>query len=171
MAKPNLLSVPSFYQKYVERIDEEELIPALINSGNLTIDMIKSIPEASGDYRYAEGKWSIKEVLVHLIDAERVFAYRALRFGRGDKTELSGFEENNYAIASNANTRKLYKIIEEYNNVRAATIDLFSSFDVEALARTGLANGSEISVNAIGFVIAGHETHHRNVLSERYFSK
>lgn len=171
MAKPDLISIPSFYQKYVESVEGEELIPALINSGNLTIDMIKSIPETSGDYRYAEGKWSIKEVLIHMIDAERIFAYRALRFGRNDKTELPGFEENDYAVASNASARKLYKILEEFNNVRAATIDLFSSFSDEALARTGSANGAEMSVNAIGFVIVGHETHHRKVLSERYFSK
>lgn len=171
MAKPDLISIPSFYQKYVESVEGEELIPALINSGNLTIDMIKSIPETSGDYRYAEGKWSIKEVLIHMIDAERIFAYRALRFGRNDKTELPGFEENDYAVASNAGARKLYKILEEFNNVRAATIDLFSSFSDEALARTGSANGAEMSVNAIGFVIVGHETHHRKVLSERYFSK
>ncbi|GAA0892107.1 DinB family protein [Fulvivirga kasyanovii] len=171
MAKPDLLSIPPFYRKYVEGVEEEELIPALINSGNITIDLIKSIPEASGNYRYAEGKWSIKEVLVHMIDAERIFAYRALRFGRNDKTELPGFEENDYAVASNAGERKLYKILEEYNNVRAATIDLFSSFNEEALARTGFANGSEMSVYAIGFVVAGHETHHRNVLNERYFSK
>ncbi|UII34047.1 DinB family protein [Fulvivirga ulvae] len=171
MARPDLLSIPPFYRKYVESVEEEDLIPALINSGNLTIDLIKSIPEASGDYRYALGKWSVKEVLVHMIDAERIFAYRALRFGRNDKTELPGFEENDYAIASNAGARKLYKILEEYNNVRAATIDLFGSLDEEALARTGFANGTEITVSGIGFVIAGHETHHRNVLNERYFSK
>lgn len=171
MAKPDIASIPPFYRKYVESVEGEELIPVLINSGNITIDLIKSIPEASGDYRYADGKWSIKEVLVHMIDAERIFAYRALRFGRNDKTELPGFEENDYAIESNAGSRKLYKILEEYNNVRAATIDLFSSFSEEAIHRKGSANGSEMSVNAIGFVIAGHETHHRGILNERYFSK
>ena len=105
-----------------------------------------------------------------MIDAERVFAYRALRFSRNDKTELSGFEENDWAPEANATNRKLYKIIEEYNNVRASTVDLFGSFSDEMLKRVGTANGSQMSVNAIGFVIIGHETHHRKILNERYFS-
>lgn len=170
MAKPDLSTIPAFYQNYVRNVEDEELLPALINSGNLTIDLIKSIPENSGSYRYAPGKWSIKEVLVHMIDAERIFAYRALRFARNDKTELHGFEENDYAPESNAEGRKLYKILEEYNNVRASTVDLFNSFNEEMLLRRGKANGNEMSVNAIGFVIVGHETHHRNILNERYFS-
>ena len=171
MAKPELSLIPAFYRTYVEAVESEELIPALINSGNLTVDLIKSIPEASGDYRYADGKWSIKEVLAHVIDAERIFAYRALRFARNDKTELVGFDENNYARESNAGSRRLYKILEEFNNVRASTIDLFASFNDEMLNRTGVANGQEMSVNALGFIIAGHETHHREVLNERYFQK
>lgn len=170
MAKPNLSTIPDFYKNYVRNVEEEDLIPALINNGNLTIDLIKSIPEASGNYRYAEGKWSIKEVLSHMIDAERIFTYRALRFARNDKTELHGFEENDYAPESNAENRKLYKILDEYNNVRASTVDLFSSFSEEMLNRTGVANGNEMSVRAIGFVIAGHDAHHRRVLNERYFS-
>lgn len=170
MAKPELPAIPEFYRNYVRNVDEDDLIPALINNGNLTIDLIKSIPEASGDYRYAEGKWTIKEVLAHMIDAERIFAYRALRFARNDKTELHGFEENDYTPESNASNRKLYKILEEYNNLRASTVDLFSSFSEEMLDRTGMANGNEMSVRAIGFVIAGHDAHHRKVLSERYFS-
>lgn len=170
MPKPELTSIPAFYRKYVESVEGEDLIPVLINSGNVTIDLIKSISEASGDYRYADGKWSIKQVLTHMIDAERIFAYRALRFARNDKTELAGFEENDYAMESNADARKLYKILEEYNNVRASTIDLFSSFTEEMLQRTGIANGNEMSVNSIGFVIAGHETHHRRILNERYLS-
>lgn len=171
MAKPDLLLVPEFYRDYVQCVEGDSLIPALINSGNLTIDLIKGIPEASGAYRYAEGKWSIKELLTHIIDAERIFCYRALRFARNDKTELSGFDEKSYAAECNAEPRKLYKILEEFNNLRAATIDLFGSFNEEMLKRTGIANGNEMSVNTIGFVIAGHETHHRNILRERYLSK
>ncbi|ELR71054.1 hypothetical protein C900_03184 [Fulvivirga imtechensis AK7] len=170
MAKPDLSSIPDFYKNYVRNVQEEDLIPALINNGNLTIDLIKSIPEASGNYRYAAGKWSIKEVLAHMIDAERIFAYRALRFARNDKTALHGFEENDYAPESNAENRKLYKILDEYNNVRASTVDLFSSLSEEMLNRTGTANGNEMSVYAIGFVIAGHDAHHRKVLNERYLS-
>ena len=91
MPKPPITEIPPFYQGYVEKVHYDDLIPALINSGNETIDFLKSIPEASGDYRYAEGKWSIRQVIAHMIDAERVFAYRALRFSRNDKTPLPGF--------------------------------------------------------------------------------
>lgn len=171
MAKPDILTIPPFYREYVEAVEDQDLIPALINSGNQTVDLMKSITEAQGDFRYAEGKWSIKEVLAHIIDAERIFAYRALRFARNDKTELPGFDENTYAAQSDAATRKLYKILEEFNNLRTSTIDLFQSFDEEMLQRSGQANGQEMTVHAIGFVIVGHETHHRGVIQERYFVK
>ncbi|HNP20158.1 MAG TPA: DinB family protein [Fulvivirga sp.] len=170
MSKPSLNELPQFYRKYVEAVSYDDLIPGLIGSGNETIDLMKSIPEKSGDYKYGPDKWTVKQVLTHMIDAERVFAYRALRFARNDKTELSGFEENDWAPEANASNRKLYKIIEEYNNVRASTVDLFASCSEEMLKRVGTANGSQMSVNAIGFVIIGHETHHRKILNERYFS-
>ncbi|MEQ8926012.1 MAG: DinB family protein [Fulvivirga sp.] len=170
MSKPSLSEIPEFYQKYVNAVGYDDLIPALINSGNETIDLLKSIPEKSAGYRYAEGKWSIREVVAHMIDAERVFAYRALRFSRNDKTQLPGFEQNDWAVEANAENRKLYKLIEEYNNVRASTIDLFGSFNEEMLKRVGNANGSQMSVIALGFIIVGHETHHRKILNERYFS-
>lgn len=170
MPKPLITEVPAFYQNYVEGVHYDELVPALINSGNETTDLLKSIPEASGDYKYAEGKWTIRQVIAHMMDAERVFAYRALTFARNDKAELPGFEENDWAIEANAENRKLYKLIEEYNNVRASTIDLFGSFNQKMLARVGSANGVKMSVNTIGFVIVGHETHHRKILNERYFS-
>ena len=170
MAKPHLSEIPEFYQGYIKAVEYDELIPGLISSGNETIDLLKSIPEASANYRYAEGKWSIKELVAHMIDSERVFAYRALSFARNDTTELPGFEENEWAQEMNAEARKLYKLIEEYNNVRASTIDLFSSFSQDMLNRCGVANGSTMSVNAIGFMIIGHETHHRRILNERYFS-
>ncbi|QSE98003.1 DinB family protein [Fulvivirga lutea] len=170
MSKPDINEIPEFYQKYVQAVNYTDLIPALINSGNETIDLLKSIPEKSADYKYAEGKWTIRQVIAHMIDTERVFAYRALRFSRNDKTQLPGFEQNDWAVETNAENRKLYKLIEEYNNVRASTIDLFGSFNEEMLKRVGNANGSEMSVNALGFIIVGHETHHRNILNERYFS-
>ncbi len=170
MPKPALSEIPSFYQKYVEAVAYDELIPALINSGNETVDLLKSITEQAGNYRYAPEKWTVKEVIAHMIDAERVFAYRALRFARNDKTDLPGFDETAWTPESNANNRKLYKLIEEYNNVRAATVDLFGSFSDEMLQRIGTANGNKVGVLAIGFIIVGHETHHRNILNQRYFS-
>ena len=170
MAKPPLSEIPEFYQKYVQAVQYDELIPALINSGNEMVELMKSIPEASGDYKYGPDKWTIKEVLTHIIDAERVFAYRALRFSRNDQTELPGFDEQLWTPESNASNRKIYKIIEEYNNLRASTVDLFGSFSADMLKRRGSANGSFMTVQAIGFVIVGHETHHRKILNERYFS-
>ena len=105
-----------------------------------------------------------------MIDAERVFAYRALSFSRNDQNNLPGFEQNDWVDESNAENRKLYTLIAEYTNVRASTTDLFSSFTTEMLARTGVASGHPVSVNALGFIIAGHEIHHSNILKERYFS-
>ena len=170
MAKPKLEIVPEFYQGYIAGIEDEKLIPALINHGNITMDLLKSIPEASGPYRYEEGKWSIKQMLVHIIDSERIFAYRALAFARNDKTSLPGFEQNDYVDASFADDRKLYQILEEFGNVRASTIDLFSGFNEEVLLREGTCNGYAMSVNTLGYLIIGHEAHHRRILKERYFS-
>ncbi|MTI21222.1 DinB family protein [Fulvivirga sp. RKSG066] len=162
--------LPEFYQRYVNAVEQDDLIPALITSGNETLELIRSVQETSGAYAYAEDKWTIKEVIAHMIDAERVFAYRALWFARNDKTDLPGFNENDWAVESNANSRRLYKIAEEYANVRAATVDLFSSFSENMLKRVGTANGLQMSAELLGFIIVGHETHHRKVLLERYLS-
>ncbi len=170
MSKPDLSEIPSFYQNYVMAVEYDDLTKGLVISGNETTDLLKSIPEASGDYRYEEDKWTIKQVVAHMIDAERVFAYRALTFSRNDKTSLPGFEQNDWAVETNAENRKLYRLMEEFNNVRASTIDLFGSFTSEMLNRTGIASGNSMSVNAIGFILLGHEIHHRNILNDRYFS-
>ncbi len=170
MSKPRTEHIPQFYQRYIDAIDYDDLIPALINGGNVTVELLRSIPEATADYRYAEGKWSIREVVSHMMDAERVFCYRALTFARNDKTELPGFDENAWALEANAGGRRLYKLIEGYVNLRASTVDLFGSFSAEMLERTGTASGVLISVNTFGFLISGHEKHHYNVLEERYLS-
>ena len=171
MAKPSASTLPEFYKRYIDPLEYDELIPALISSGNESIDLFKSVPEASGNYRYAEGKWSIKQVIQHLIDSERVFCYRALTFSRGDDTRLPGFDENAWATNSLAPDRKLYKLIEAYTNLRASTVDLFGGFSQEMLQRAGDANGIPVNVLTLGFLIVGHETHHRRVLLERYFQK
>lgn len=171
MPRPDIAEIPVFYQGYVRAVENDNLIQALILGGNETIDLFKSIPEKSGDYRYADDKWTIKQLIAHVIDTERVFAYRALTISRNDKTSLPGFEQNDWALETNAENRKLYKLIEEFNNVRASTIDLFSSFNDEMLARVGTASGYPISVNGIGFIIAGHDVHHRNILNDKYFGQ
>lgn len=166
----NLDTIPPFYKRYVKLIEETDLLQALRISGHRAQELIHSIPAAKQDFRYEEGKWSVREVLCHMIDAERVFAYRALCFARNDKTHLPGFDEQTYAPEANASQRDLKSIASEMSHLRASTIDLFSGFTPEMLSRKGTANNTEISVVSQGFIIAGHETHHIKILTERYFS-
>lgn len=164
----NLETIPPFYKGYVKLVEQPDVLQALRISGYRTLELIHSVPEAKVDYRYADGKWSIREVLCHMIDAERIFAYRALRFARNDRTPLSGFDEQAYAAHLNATGRSLKQIGDEMQHLRTATVDLFEGFSAEMLTRKGLANNNELSVVALGFVIAGHETYHVKVLKERY---
>jgi uncharacterized damage-inducible protein DinB len=129
---------------------------------------ILSLPEAKLMYRYAAGKWTIKETLVHIMDTERIFAYRALRFSRNDTTALPGYEQNDYVPYSKANERTLADIFREYGAVREATLSLFESFGEEDLLRKGIANGNPASVRALAYQIAGHELHHMKIIKERY---
>ena len=120
------------------------------------------------DYRYAEGKWTIKDIIQHLIDAERIFTYRALRFARNDKTNLSGFDENDYVDEANANDRTVMQLLTEMSAVRHATLLLFKSFTNEQLIRIGTSNNNLLSVRALGYIIIGHQNHHQRVFEERY---
>jgi uncharacterized damage-inducible protein DinB len=170
MTKPDIEAVPIFYKGYVENVKDMDVLEALKQSSKVMLTMIRALPEEKGEYRYAEGKWSIKELLNHMMDAERIFAYRALRFARADKTPLSGFEENDYAPKANAHARSLRQLSDEMERLRLTTIDLYSSFTPEMMSREGTANSNKLSVLHLGYVIAGHETHHRKVLSERYLN-
>ncbi len=164
----NLETIPPFYKNYVKQLEQSDLLTSLRVSGYRTMEVVHSIPVAKSDYRHADGKWSIRELLCHMIDAERIFAYRALRFARNDKTELPGWEEKDYAPQANAANRTLNMIADEMQHLRNSTLDLFEGFSEEMLVRKGIANKNEMSVAALGFIIAGHETHHRNILKERY---
>lgn len=144
------------------------MFDALRQSSKITLELVRSIPESKGEHRYAEGKWSIKELLAHMIDVERIMAYRALRFARNDKTDLPGFEENDYAPEANAHGRTIAQLANEMERLRATTIDMFESFTTEMLQREGTANKNNLSVLVLGYVIPGHETHHRKILIERY---
>ncbi len=166
----NLETVPHFYKNYVKQIEETDLIQALRISGHRMLELVHFIKDEKANYRYADGKWSVREVLCHIIDAERIFAYRALRFARNDKTDLTPFDENDYAPQANASGRSLKKIADEMAHLRVSTIDMFDGFTSEMLTRKGTANKNELSVVALGFIIAGHETHHRKILMERYLS-
>ncbi len=148
--------------------DDGLVLKYLQDNLHATKNLILSLPAEKPAYRYAAGKWTIKEILVHISDDERIYAYRALRFARNDKTELPGFEQDDYARYSGANARSLDDILEELTTVRNATISLFNSFDNEALTRAGVANGNIMSVRAAAYHLAGHELHHINIIKERY---
>ncbi|WP_104733692.1 DinB family protein [Hanstruepera ponticola] len=157
-----------YYKNYIDLAIGNELIGGLQASLNKTVTFLESIPDNKLEYRYADGKWTIKEIIQHLIDAEVVFAYRALRFARNDKTELPGFDENFYAEMSSANKKTKADLLSSYRALRLFTINLFNSFDSQTLQNIGTASNSKMSVRALGFVIIGHETHHCKVIKERY---
>lgn len=167
----NLDTIPPFYKGYVKLVEQPDVLQALRISGYRAMELVHSIPENKVDFRYAPGKWSIREVLCHMLDTERIFSYRALRFARNDQTPLSGFDENAYAPHLNAEGRSLAQIADEMQRLRNTTVDLFNSFSKEMLTRKGTVNKNELSVIAIGIIIAGHETHHCKVIRERYLSE
>ena len=157
-----------YFKGYIDNAKGFKLLPGLQSSYNEAIDFYLSIDANKLSYRYAEGKWTIKEIICHLIDTERIFCYRALRFARQDKTVLSGFDENDYVEYSKADNRSIKDLLEEYQSVRGATISLFKSFDDETLLSKGLAGTGQVSVRALGFLIVGHEKHHIRIIKERY---
>ena len=153
---------------YINEAKAEDLIEGLTASYAYIAGIMQGLTEEQLLHRYAPEKWSIKELLVHMLDAERIFTYRALRFARQDKTELPGFDENKYVAPSKADARDINSILAEYTAVRTATIELYKSFDQEALDQKGSSNGLEVSVRALGYTILGHEIHHLRVIRERY---
>jgi uncharacterized damage-inducible protein DinB len=156
------------FATYIQAAANVELIEELEICLHDFIKFIQNIPMDKFDYRYAEGKWTIKDIIQHLIDAERIFAYRALRISRNDKTPLPGFEENDYVENTNANGRSIQDLLTEFSAVRQSTILLFKSLTDEQLKRIGIASNNEISVRALGFVTIGHQKHHQKVFQERY---
>ncbi len=168
MSKPDLNRVPEFYHNYIDLVQQEDLHSAFDTHKVNAVRFLKTIPEEKWNYSYAEGKWSIKELVQHMIDAERIFVYRALRFARKDETPLPGFDENTYAAASKAYRRSKEDLIEELKLIQSASAKLFSSFDEEQLQASGIANGKSINVLAIGFITIGHSLHHLNIIQQRY---
>lgn len=157
-----------YYGYYISLNATDTLIPNLENQLEITSDFFKSIPADKLEYQYEIGKWTPKDILQHIIDSERIFAYRALRFARFDKINLPGYEENDYAEVANANNRTIEDLIEEYRIVKLASIHLFKSFSEKMLLNIGQANNAPASVRAIGFMISGHEIHHINIIKVRY---
>jgi uncharacterized damage-inducible protein DinB len=168
MERPKESEIPSYFQNYVNLVKKNDVIRELKDQVMDIQAIISEIPEEKEGYAYAEGKWTIKQVLGHIIDTERIFGYRAMRFARKDKTPLPGFDENAFVSNANFNDRTLYELGHEFAIVREANLAMFKTFGEEELNQVGVANGLEVSVRAIIFLVAGHATHHVHVLKTKY---
>ena len=168
--RPNLSRVGEWYHGYIGLVPEDDINEAFINQTAAFNAFIDSIPADKHDYRYAPGKWTIREVLQHVIDAERVFAYRALRFARKDGTPLPGFDENLFAANARADKRHWDHLVEEFKVVRRSSQILFNSFEEDQLESEGISSGSPTYVLAIGYTLVGHALHHLRVTRERYLA-
>lgn len=166
--KPNTNEYGAYYQGYIDKVPEGTIVENLKKSIVETKAVILTIPESKGNYAYADGKWTIKELLLHMIDVERVMSYRAMCVARTDKTSLPGFDHDNYVIESNASARTIANLMEEFEAVRMATIMQFQHFTDDMLVRIGAASNNPVSSRALGFIIIGHELHHMSILKERY---
>ncbi len=159
-----------YYQKYVALVPSGDFLEILHEQRRELIDLLTPLTEAQAEFRYAPGKWSIKEVIGHISDAERIFAYRLLRIARGDTTPLASFEQDPYIRNGNFSARKLSDLLQEFSVVRESTICLIRSLDDAAWLRRGTASQKEVSVLALAFIIAGHDRHHRMALEKQYLS-
>lgn len=170
IARPGTDEYAPYYGMYIGKVPDGDLRAMLASQLVETLALIRSIPESRGGHRYAPDKWSIKGVLGHLADSERIFSYRALRIGRGDTTPLPGFEQDDYVPMGNFDARTLRDLADELAAVRQATLHLFAHLDQAAFERRGTASGKPVSVRALAYIIAGHELHHVGILKTRYLS-
>ena len=157
-----------YFKVYIDKVGDLDLFEALKIGAKETSLFFESIPESKLNYRYSEGKWTVKDILLHLVDTERVFCYRALSFARSKNSNLEGFDENIYVDNAQANSKFISELLAEYIAVRNATILLFKSFSDDDLKRMGKASDAVLSVRAAGFIICGHEIHHKQIIKERY---
>jgi hypothetical protein len=168
IARPTPTEYAPYYESYVARVPRGDILEHLARGIDDTMRLLENVDEDTALIRYAQGKWSVKGVVGHVCDTERVYSYRALRFARGDATALPGFDQDDYVSRGSFDSRPLGEILDELRAVRAASIALFAGLAPEAFARTGKANGLDFTVRAIPFIIAGHELHHVGVITERY---
>lgn len=169
IARPQPGEYAPYYERYISLVTGNDILTTLEEQRRRMMLLLSGRDEAGGDFRYAEGKWSVKELLGHVCDTERVFAYRALRFSRADVTPVEGFEQDDYVNHGPFARRQLADLIEDYIAVRRATLSLLRNLDEAAWARRGVANKNEVTVRALAYIIAGHELHHRGILEEKYF--
>lgn len=158
----------SYYSTYVDLVPEGDIISILMQQMEETTAVLKDLTEQQAHFSYGEGKWSIKEVVGHIADTERIMGYRLLSFARGEKAELPGYDDNEYVRNARFNALSLQELLENFHITRKSTLQLIKSLSNEAFLRRGNANGSEVSVRALVYIIAGHELHHRNLIKERY---
>ncbi len=170
IAKPHPAEYAPYYGKYVSLVPDGDILQTLARQLKDTLALLRSIPESQGNSRYAPEKWSIKELTGHVIDTERIFGYRALRFARNDQTPLPGFEQDAYTVNAAFDDCPLDELATEFAHVREANLFLFRHLKKEAWERTGTASESEVSVRALAYIIAGHELHHMNILRTKYLS-
>ena len=167
-AKPANNEYAEYYGRYIDLVPSGNITDTLRGQMTDTLNLLAGLTEEKSLHRYADGKWSIKEVIGHIIDCERIFAYRALRLARNDQTPLSGFEQDDYVTNGGFDQRQLSDLAKEYEHVREATVDLFEGLGQEAWGRRGKANDVEVSVRAIAWIISGHELHHKGVIKSKY---
>ena len=168
MKRPSSSEYAPYYGKYIELVPDGPIADVLRHQMSEMLKLLRSIPEAKGSHTYAPGKWTIKEVVGHVIDGERVFSYRAMRFARADATALPSFEQDDYVPNGGFGSRTLQSLADEFEAVRRSTVALFEGLPKEAAARMGTAADNPVSVQALAYIIAGHERHHAKLLRERY---
>jgi hypothetical protein len=166
--RPSDSDYPEYYRTYVNLIEHDDVLEVLAEQVDTVMSMFADMDEARTLYRYADGKWSIREVLGHLLDSERIFGMRALCFARGEQQPLPGFDENVYVANALFDERPLDSILDEWQALRIANLILFQSFDDDAWSRSGTANNKPVTTNALAWIIAGHTVHHLNILRDRY---
>ncbi len=169
--RPEKRSYPAYFEQYVELVTEENVLQAFENSLYEVQNYFRKVTPEQGEFRYAPEKWTVKEVLAHIIDTERIFNYRALCIARGEKASLMGFDENAYAANSKCENRTIASLLAEHEAVRKSTIQLYKNLDTSVWSASGVANGKEVSIAMFPYASAGHEKHHMNVIVERYLGK
>jgi hypothetical protein len=168
MPRPEKTEYAEYYEIYVSLVPETDVVAAMENQLAETRNLFVAIPEEKGSFAYAEGKWTIKELLGHLIDGEKIFAYRALQFSRADRTPIEGYEQDDYVLNANFNDYTLADLIEEFSLARRANIIFFKNLPEDVWTRTGTASSAEVSVRALAYIMVGHIRHHANILNTRY---
>ena len=166
--RPKKNESAEYFHKYINLVPDGPILKSLKKVHEQTQDFFKTVGEINGNFRYAPGKWTLKEVLIHLIDTEQIMAYRALAFARNEKTPLPGYDENAYVDAVDVSDRTVKNLMEEYKITRNFTLTMFKYFDPKVFDKVGVASGNKVSVRALAYIMAGHELHHLSVIKERY---